>query len=111
MRLLYVHRNISVLLEEEKGDIGGAIQAEEGYIRAGNPEGDGEQRLQHLQRLRAVSTAELETATEALAQTAMADLLQEEEEGGGVGGVGGVGGGGGKQRAGKKGKGKKKKRK
>jgi hypothetical protein len=82
----YAHRRLSTLLEEEKGDIGGAIQAEEGYIRAGNPEGDGEQCLQHLHRLRlrAVSAPELETATEALAQTAMAELLQEEEEGGGA---------------------------
>lgn len=44
---LPAHWNLSTILES-KGDIDGAVEAIEGYIRAGNPDGDGEQRLEKL---------------------------------------------------------------
>ena len=43
----HAHMSLSKVLEH-KGDIRGAIQATEGYIRAANPDNDGEERLQML---------------------------------------------------------------
>ena len=42
--------NLSDLLEDERNDIRGAIEAIEEYIRRGNPGNDGHQRLRFLQR-------------------------------------------------------------
>jgi len=42
--------NLGDLLEKRRGDIGGAIKAIEGYILAGNPDNDGEQRLKKLRK-------------------------------------------------------------
>ena len=44
--------NMSVLLEESSQDLDGAIDAAKLYIRAGAPDGDGEQRLAQLQALK-----------------------------------------------------------
>ena len=43
------HWNLSTLLES-KGDVKGAIASTEGYIAAGNPDNDGEQRLERLKK-------------------------------------------------------------
>ena len=43
------HWNLSTLLEE-KGDVKGAIASTEGYIAAGNPRNDGDQRLAELKK-------------------------------------------------------------
>ena len=43
------HWNLSTLLEA-KGDVKGAIASTEGYIAAGNPDNDGEQRLERLKK-------------------------------------------------------------
>ena len=43
------HWNLSMLLES-KGDVKGAIASTEGYIAAGNPDNDGEQRLERLKK-------------------------------------------------------------
>ena len=40
--------NLSLLLENQKNDIPGAIEFTEKYIQAGNPGNDGEQRLKKL---------------------------------------------------------------
>ena len=40
--------NLSFILEDQKNDIPGAIKAVEEYIRRGNPDNDGEQRLARL---------------------------------------------------------------
>ena len=42
------HWNLSNLLEKQRDDILGAIKAVEEYIRRGNPDNDGEQRLARL---------------------------------------------------------------
>ena len=42
------HWNLSTLLEK-RGDLRGAIDAVKGYIAAGNPDNDGEQRLAGLE--------------------------------------------------------------
>jgi hypothetical protein len=39
---------LSTLLEIEKNDIPGAIEATEKYIQAGDPDNDGEERLARL---------------------------------------------------------------
>ena len=42
------HWNLSLLLEKQRGDLRGAIEATRGYIAAGNPDNDGEQRVEEL---------------------------------------------------------------
>ena len=42
--------NLSRLLERQRNDIPGAIEAMEEYIRRGNPDNDGEQELARLRR-------------------------------------------------------------
>jgi tetratricopeptide (TPR) repeat protein len=42
--------NLSLILENQKNDLPGAIEAMEEYIRRGNPDNDGEQRLATLRR-------------------------------------------------------------
>ena len=42
------HWNLSELLEQQRGDLRGAIEATRGYIAAGNPNNDGEQRVEEL---------------------------------------------------------------
>ena len=42
------HWNLSLLLEKQRGDLRGAIEATRGYIAAGNPNDDGEQRVEEL---------------------------------------------------------------
>ena len=37
-----------MLLENQRGDLRGAIEATRGYIAAGNPDNDGEQRVEEL---------------------------------------------------------------
>ena len=44
---------LSKLLEDQKNDIPGAIEFTEKYIQAGNPDNDGEQRLEELRKLSA----------------------------------------------------------
>ena len=45
--------NLSDLLEKQRNDIPGAIEFTEKYIQAGNPDNDGEQRLEELRKLSA----------------------------------------------------------
>lgn len=47
--------NLSVLLVQ-RGNIDGAIEATQGYIRAGDPDGDGQHRLEELRAKRGAST-------------------------------------------------------
>ena len=44
------HWNLSLLLEKQRGDLRGAIEATRGYIAAGNPDNDGEQRVEKLMK-------------------------------------------------------------